>query len=91
MGENLKPLFLRINFQQNTPTLKGRKVQGKIGYKLISRYCYSTDPPLQKHAFIFLTNKYFGKYGLFKATRMYFNVIVSKIKTLSDTLLDNRI
>ena len=35
MNENLKSLFLRINFQQNIPTLKSEKVQEKIGAKLI--------------------------------------------------------
>ena len=35
MGENLKSLFLRINFHQNIPILKSEKVQIKKSYKAI--------------------------------------------------------
>ena len=48
VGENLKSLFLRINFQKITPTSKNKKVQRKIGYKSIFCYSYSTDSYLQK-------------------------------------------
>ena len=55
------------------PTLKSEKVQGKITYKSIFCYAYSTDSPLQKRVCIYLRNEYFGKYGWFKGKRVYFN------------------
>ena len=64
------------------PTLKSEKVQGKIGYK--STFCYSNseNSSLQKRVCIFLRSKYFGKYGWFKGKTVYFNIIVSKNKTV---------
>ena len=59
-----------------------KKVQEKIEYKSIFCYSYSTDSSLQKCVNIFLRNEYFGKYGWFKGTKVYFNNIVSKNTTL---------
>ena len=36
------------------PTLKSKKVQRKIWYKLIFYYSYTADSPLPKHVCIFL-------------------------------------
>ena len=61
------------------PTLKSKKVQRKIWYKLIFYYSYTADSPLPKHVCIFFRYKYFAKYGWLKGKRVY--VIVSKNKT----------
>ena len=54
VGENLKSLFPRINFQWNIPTLKSEKVQGNTGYKSIFCYILSTDSSPQNVSAFFI-------------------------------------
>ena len=63
---------------QNIPTLKCEKVQGKLRY--IIQLFFLCRLSLSKCASFFLRNEFFWKYGWFKGTMVYFNFIVSKNK-----------